>query len=319
VFTKVQNSLHIEPVSTNKITFVIKIRNNDSIYDRLGYGKADCEVNGKKTTVEIKSLNSKQLDLSVRIPGAYKDKEMEIRNEMQRLIERGKVELNIYYDAAFKENLLQFNVAAFEAYLVQIKESAGKLGIAPPEDPWSLLLKLPEVFKSESQETDEESWPPIRKAVDEAIANLMDFRIQEGKMLAGIFEEKISKIESLLEEVKFYETERVEAIRSRISESLEKIGNVDYDKNRFEQEMIYYIEKLDINEEKARLANHCNYFRSTMKDTHGQGKKLGFITQEIGREINTLGSKSNHTQMQQIVVCMKDELEQIKEQVLNVL
>lgn len=289
------------------------------IQSMTGYGKADCEVNGKKVTVEVKSLNSKQLDLSIRMISAYKDKEMEIRNEVQRLIERGKVEISVYYDAAFKENMLQFNVSAFEAYLVQIKESAEKLNISPPEDPWSLLLKLPEVFKSEIQETDENDWPSIRKTVDEAIADLMEFRIQEGKMLTGIFEEKLGKIESLLEEVKVYETERVDAIRNRISEALEKLGNVDYDKNRFEQEMIYYIEKLDINEEKARLANHCNYFRSTMKDAHGQGKKLGFITQEIGREINTLGSKSNHTQMQQIVVCMKDELEQIKEQVLNVM
>lgn len=289
------------------------------IQSMTGYGKADCEVSGKKITVEVKSLNSKQLDLSIRMISAYKEKEMEIRNEVQRLMERGKVEVSIYYDAAFKENMLQFNVSAFEAYLVQIKESAEKLNIAPPEDPWSLLLKLPEVFKSDVQDVDENNWPSIRKAVDEAIANLMDFRIQEGKMLTGIFEEKLDKIESLLEEVKVYETERIEAIRNRISEALEKIGNVDYDKNRFEQEMIYYIEKLDINEEKARLANHCNYFRSTMKDAHGQGKKLGFIVQEIGREINTLGSKSNHTQMQQIVVCMKDELEQIKEQVLNVM
>lgn len=289
------------------------------IQSMTGYGKADCEVSGKKITVEVKSLNSKQLDLSIRMISAYKEKEMEIRNEVQRLIERGKVEFSIYYDAAFKENMLQFNVSAFEAYLVQIKESAEKLNIAPPEDPWSLLLKLPEVFKSDVQDVDENNWPSIRKAVDEAIANLMDFRIQEGKMLTDFFEEKLDKIESLLEEVKTYETERVEAIRNRISEALEKIGNVDYDKNRFEQEMIYYIEKLDINEEKARLANHCNYFRSTMKDAHSQGKKLGFIIQEIGREINTLGSKSNHTQMQQIVVCMKDELEQIKEQILNVM
>jgi len=289
------------------------------IQSMTGYGKADCEVNGKKITVEVKSLNSKQLDLSMRILSTYKDKEMEIRNEILRRVERGKVDLSIYYDSACKDNVLQFNVAAFEGYLVQLNESAAKLGIAPPEDPWSLLLKLPEIFKSEIQESGEESWSTIRVAIDAAIDHLIDFRIQEGKMLSGVFEEKISKIESLLEEVRIYEPERVESIRNRITESLEKIGNVDYDKNRFEQEMIYYIEKLDINEEKARLANHCNYFRSTMNDAHGQGKKLGFITQEIGREINTLGSKSNHTAMQQLVVCMKDELEQIKEQVLNVL
>ena len=289
------------------------------IQSMTGYGKADCEINGKKITVEVKSLNSKQLDLSIRMFSAYKDKEMEVRNEILHRIERGKVDLNIYYESAGKENVLQFNVAAFEGYLVQLNESAAKLGIAPPEDPWSLLLKLPEVFKSEILESDDESWSIIRSAIDAAIDHLIEFRIQEGKMLARVFEEKINKIESLLGQIELYETERVDAIRSRITESLEKIGNVDYDKNRFEQEMIYYIEKLDINEEKARLANHCSYFRSTMNDSNGQGKKLGFITQEIGREINTLGSKSNHTEMQQIVVCMKDELEQIKEQVLNVM
>jgi uncharacterized protein (TIGR00255 family) len=289
------------------------------IQSMTGYGKADCEVNGKKITVEIKSLNSKQLDLSIRMFSAYKDKEMEIRNEILRRIERGKVDLNIYYDSAGNENVLQFNEAAFQSYLVQLNESARRLGIAPPEDPWSLLLKLPEVFKSEILESDDESWTVIRKAVDTAIDHLIEFRIQEGKMLEKVFENKINRIESLLEEVKIYETERVESIRNRIAESLEKIGNVDYDKNRFEQEMIYYIEKLDINEEKSRLANHCKYFRSTMNDAHGQGKKLGFISQEIGREVNTLGSKSNHTEMQKIVVCMKDELEQIKEQVLNVM
>lgn len=289
------------------------------IQSMTGYGKADCELNGNKITVEIKSLNSKQLDLSIRMISSYKNKEMEIRNEIQRKLERGKVDVSIYFDNAVKENILQFNTSAFEAYLKQLTESANKLGIQPPSDPWSLLLKMPEVFKSEVQEDDEDNWPVIKSALEQALENILLFRKQEGEMLAGVFNDKISKIESLLEEIKLYETERVDAIKSRIQESLEKIGNQDYDKNRFEQEMIYYIEKLDINEEKTRLANHCTYFRETMKEEQAQGKKLGFIAQEMGREINTLGSKSNHTKMQQIVVCMKDELEQIKEQVLNVL
>lgn len=285
-----------------------------------GYGKADCEINGKKITVEIKSLNSKQLDLSIRMIGSFKDREMEIRNEIQRRAERGKIEVNIFYDSSAKENILYFNEKVFQAYLEQINTSAQNMGITPPEDPWSLLLKMPEVFKSEIIEEDkEENWTVLKNALEIALDRFSDFRIQEGRMLEGVFNEKISRIESYLEDIKAFEPERIDSIKARITDSLEKLGNIDYDKNRFEQEMIYYIEKLDVNEEKARLANHLTYFIDTMNDSHGQGKKLGFITQEIGREINTLGSKSNHTGMQQVVVCMKDELEQIKEQVLNVL
>jgi uncharacterized protein (TIGR00255 family) len=289
------------------------------IQSMTGYGKADCEICGKKITIEIKSLNSKQLDLSTRILNNFKEKEIEIRNEILRRVVRGKVDLSIYYDASVKENVLQFNVSVFENYLNQLNESAAQLNIAPPTDPWSLLLKLPDVFKSDNQEITEEDWIKVREALGKAIDHLIEFRNQEGKMLASVFDEKLTNIERLLEEVKLYETERIDNIKSRITDSLEKLGSVEYDKNRFEQEMIYYIEKLDVNEEKARLANHCKYFRETMKEDQPQGKKLGFITQEIGREINTLGSKSNHTEMQKIVVCMKDELEQMKEQVLNVL
>jgi len=289
------------------------------IQSMTGYGKADCEICGKKITIEIKSLNSKQLDLSTRILNNFKEKEIEIRNEILRRVVRGKVDLSIYYDASVKENVLQFNVSVFENYLNQLNESAAQLNIAPPTDPWSLLLKLPDVFKSDNQEITEEDWIKVHEALGEAIDHLIEFRNQEGKMLASVFDKKLTNIERLLEEVKLYETERIDNIKSRITDSLEKLGSVEYDKNRFEQEMIYYIEKLDVNEEKARLANHCKYFRETMKEDQPQGKKLGFITQEIGREINTLGSKSNHTEMQKIVVCMKDELEQMKEQVLNVL
>jgi uncharacterized protein (TIGR00255 family) len=244
---------------------------------------------------------------------------MEIRNEILRRLERGKVEFSLYFENTPKENVPQLNIGAFESFLNQINDTAGKLGIAPPTDPWPLFLRLPDALKAETPEIMEDSWDIVRTAVDQAIDQLIEFRLQEGRMLESVFTEKIDRIENLLKEVEVYEPERVERIKSRIVEGLEKIKGLDYDKNRFEQEMIFYIEKLDINEEKSRLSNHCKYFRETTNDTHGQGKKLGFICQEIGREINTMGSKSNHSQMQQIVVCMKDELEQMKEQILNVL
>lgn len=284
-----------------------------------GYGKAICEIAGKKITVEIKSLNSKQLDLSTRIPNAYKDREMEIRNEILRRLERGKVDFSLYYENTNKENAPQLNFGIVESFLIQINETSEKLGIAPPADPWPLFLRLPDALKVDTQEIDDETWSIVRKAVIQSIDQLVEFRLQEGKMLESVFTAKLDRIESLLKEVEVYEPERVERIKGRILEGLEKIKGIDYDKNRFEQEMIFYIEKLDINEEKARLSNHCKYFRETMNDAHGQGKKLGFICQEMGREINTTGSKSNHSEMQKLVVCMKDELEQMKEQVLNVL
>jgi uncharacterized protein (TIGR00255 family) len=289
------------------------------IQSMTGYGKASLEILGKKITVEIKSLNSKQLDLSTRIPNAFREHEMEIRNEILRRLERGKVDFAMYYENAAKENAPQLNTTVFESFLNQVGETSEKLGIPAPTDLWPLLLRLPDALKSEVQEVDDENWALVRNAVEEAINQFLAFREQEGRMLESVFNEKLDRIESLLKEVEVYEPERVERIKGRILESLTKIEGLDYDKNRFEQEMIFYIEKLDINEEKSRLANHLKYFRETMNDTHGQGKKLGFIAQEIGREVNTMGSKSNHSGMQQLVVCMKDELEQIKEQVLNVL
>jgi len=295
-------------------------KNSESMIQSMtGYGKSGCEIQGKKITIELKSVNSKQLDLSTRIPNAFRDREMEIRNELLKGLERGKVDFSLYYENTAKENVPQLNIPIFESFISQITEVSLQLGIAPPTDPWPLLLRLPEALKVESQEVDDESWAVVRLAVLDAIENFIAFRQQEGKMLEGIFNEKLSKIESLLQEVEVYEPERVERVKSRIMDSLTKIEGFDYDKNRFEQEMIYYIEKLDINEEKTRLANHLKYFRETMDEAHGQGKKLGFIAQEIGREVNTMGSKSNHSGMQQLVVCMKDELEQIKEQILNVL
>ena len=270
-----------------------------------GFGKVTAELPSKKVTVEIKALNSKQLDLSTRIPSIYKDKEMQIRSQLLQSLERGKVDFSIYIEYIGKDTPTQINLTAFESYYSQVKDIAEKLNIA--------------LIKSEIVEVDESEWEVVFNAVKGAIKHLCDFRIQEGAMLQKLFEDKIGNIARLLTEVEEYEGERIEKIKARIMDNLEKVANQDYDKNRFEQEMIYYIEKLDVNEEKNRLDNHLKYFISTMKDGHGQGKKLGFIAQEMGREINTLGSKSNHAEMQKIVVQMKDELEQIKEQVLNVL
>ena len=284
-----------------------------------GFGKVTAELPSKKVTVEIKALNSKQLDLSTRIPSIYKDKEMQIRSQLLQSLERCKVDFSIYIEYIGKDTPTQINLTAFESYYSQVKDIAEKLNIALPADWFQTLLKMPDVIKSEIVEVDESEWEVVFNAVKGAIKHLCDFRIQEGAMLQKLFEDKIGNIARLLTEVEEYEGERIEKIKARIMDNLEKVANQDYDKNRFEQEMIYYIEKLDVNEEKNRLDNHLKYFISTMKDGHGQGKKLGFIAQEMGREINTLGSKSNHAEMQKIVVQMKDELEQIKEQVLNVL
>lgn len=289
------------------------------IQSMTGFGKATTELSKRKVTVEIKSLNSKQLDLSVRMPNLYKENEMSIRNLLSRELERGKVDFLIYVENIGNETPNQINQNLLEGYYKQIKDSADKLGIETPIDWFQTLLRLPDVLKYEAQEADAEEWDAVLKVIKEAIKQLIDFRKQEGAMLQKLFEEKIGNITTLLNEIEPHEIERVEKVKTRITEALQKIEDFDYDKNRFEQEMIYYIEKLDINEEKSRLTNHLSYFLETMKSGSGQGKKLGFISQEMGREINTMGSKSNHAEMQQIVVRMKDELEQIKEQVLNVL
>ena len=280
-----------------------------------GFGKVTAELSSKKVTVEVKSLNSKQLDLSTRIPSIYREKEMEVRSLLLQKLERGKVEFNIYIESTDKSMVTQINASAMADYYRQIVEVSTQLGIALPNDLLSTLLRMPDVIKTDTAEADEAEWNEVRGLVEQAIQHLIDFRVQEGVMLQRLFEQKIRNIAALLEQVSVYEVERVEKIKSRIKDNLQKLADQDYDKNRFEQEMIYYIEKLDVNEEKTRLDNHLKYFLTTMQEGHGQGKKLGFIAQEMGREINTLGSKSNHAEMQKIVVQMKDELEQIKEQV----
>jgi len=286
-----------------------------------GYGKATAELSDKKINVEIKSLNSKAMDLSTRIAPLYREKEIEIRNEIAKALERGKVDFSLWIDKKDAcELITPINQDVVVAYYERIRTISETTGIPAPEDWFSTLLRMPDVMtKTDIQELSEEEWKAVHATVLQAIQNLVDFRIQEGAALEKKFREKISNIAKLLTSVDPYEKERVEKIKERITDALEKTISVDYDKNRLEQELIYYIEKLDINEEKQRLSNHLKYFINTMEDGSGQGKKLGFIAQEMGREINTLGSKSNHAEMQKIVVQMKDELEQIKEQVLNVM
>ena len=291
------------------------------IHSMRGYGNATAELPDKKINVEIKSLNSKAMDLSARIAPAYREKEMEIRNEIARVLERGKVDFSLWVEKKeCADAATPINQVLVEGYYNQIKAISENLHIAVPTDWFQTLLRMPDVMtRTETQELSEEEWGIVYAAVKEAVSHLVDFRKQEGAALEKKFREKIANIHRLLESVTPYEKERVDKVKERITDALEKTLNVDYDKNRLEQELIYYIEKLDINEEKQRLGNHLKYFISTLESGSGQGKKLGFIAQEMGREINTLGSKSNHAEMQKIVVQMKDELEQIKEQVLNVM
>ena len=291
------------------------------IQSMTGYGKATVELNDKKVNIEIKSLNSKALDLSTRLAPLYREKEMEIRNEIARRLERGKVDFNLWTDKKDAAAMATpINSELLVSYYKQVKDIHTLTGIPEPEDWFATLMRMPDVLtRIESTELNEEEWTAVYTGIEEAMAQLEAFRRQEGEALEKKFREKIANISRHLNEVEPFEKERVSKIRERIIESLEKVVGTDYDKNRLEQELIYYIEKLDINEEKQRLANHLKYFVDTMSVGHGQGKKLGFIAQEMGREINTTGSKSNQAEMQNIVVKMKDELEQIKEQVLNVL
>ena len=285
-----------------------------------GYGKAVATYGTKKIYAEVKSLNSKAMDLSTRIAPLYREKEMEIRTLIAQALERGKIDFSLWIEEESTALATPINKALVESYYQQIKSISETTGIPEPTDWYATLLRMPDVLsRTEVKELSEEEWAVARGAVVEAVEKLMEFRRQEGAALEKKFCEKLDNIAALLASIEPYEVERTEKIRERILDSLQKSLGVEYDKNRFEQELIFYIEKLDINEEKQRLTNHLNYFRQTMNEGHGQGKKLGFIAQEMGREINTTGSKSNHAEMQIIVVKMKDELEQIKEQVLNVM
>ncbi len=284
-----------------------------------GYGKAVVAYKGKKITIEIKSLNSKQLDLTTRVAPLYREKEMEIRQLIAERIIRGKVEFCIWIEKDASTEAAPLNGALMENYYQQLKSFADKHQMENID--WiSTLVRMPDVMtKAEVEVLEEDEWQAVRQGIIDAVQHLVDFRTQEGAALEKKFSEKIDNIEQLLASIEPFEKARVEKIRNRIIDGLKQIPEAEYDKNRLEQELIYYIEKLDISEEKQRLTNHLNYFRETLADQAGQGKKLGFIAQEMGREINTTGSKSNQAEMQNIVVKMKDELEQIKEQVLNAL
>lgn len=283
-----------------------------------GYGKSSQIVGTKKITVEIKSLNSKQMDLSTRVPSLFREKDIEIRSMITKALTRGKVDMFMTVEDTSASMATKINKEAVESYCSQIKEISSEVGLQEPEF-WSVVLRLPEVLKTDSvEELSDEMWSAAKKAVEDAVAQLVEFRKQEGAQLEKIFTEKISNIGARLKDVELYDKDRVEKIKARLRDNLEALTK-DYDKNRFEQELIFYIEKLDISEEKNRLSNHLQYFMQTMGAEEAPGKKLGFIAQEIGREVNTLGSKSNQSEMQILVVKMKDELEQIKEQVLNTL
>ncbi len=290
------------------------------IQSMTGYGKAVVAFKEKKIHVEIKSLNSKQLDLNTRIAPLYREKEMEMRQMVAEALIRGKVDMSVWIEKDTTADATPINAQLVENYYQQIKSISEKTGIPAPEDWFVTLLRMPDVMtKSEVEELEDEEWAVVKGGVAEALKNLVDFRTQEGAALQKKFTEKIDNIAKLMGEIEPFEKSRVEKIKARIIDGLQQIPSAEYDKNRLEQELIYYIEKLDISEEKQRLANHLKYFRDTMNEPAGQGKKLGFIAQEMGREINTTGSKSNQAEMQNIVVKMKDELEQIKEQVLNAL
>ena len=297
-----------------------EINTHGMIQSMTGYGKAVVTFNDKKINVEVRSLNSKTLDLSTRIAPLYREKEIEMRQMVAKALIRGKVDFSIWVEKDAVTDAAPINAALVENYYRQIKDISAKTGIPEPQDWYATLLKMPDVTtRTEVETLDEAEWKAALSAIELALKHIVDFRKQEGLALQKKFEEKLQNIGKLMTDIEPYEKARVEKIKSRIVDALKDIPEVDYDKNRLEQELIYYIEKLDISEEKQRLVNHLKYFAKTMVDESEQGKKLGFIAQEMGREINTTGSKSNQAEMQNIVVMMKDELEQIQDQALNVL
>ncbi|MDD2303515.1 MAG: YicC family protein [Prolixibacteraceae bacterium] len=290
------------------------------IRSMTGFGKTEFEVGTKKITLEIKSLNSKQLDINTRVPSMYREKDLEIRRLISETLTRGKVDFAIYLDNLGTESTSRINAAIIKDYYAQLKAVHEELGLAINESIMQSIMRLPETVKMVYDELDETEWLVVRENLVKTLENLNTFRDQEGLALKADIDANIANILDLLNQVEPFETQRMENVKTKIKESLDALQlNGSLDKNRFEQELIYYMEKLDINEEKVRLANHCSYFTETMNEDEPSGRKLGFIAQEIGREINTLGSKANESNLQRIVVQMKDNLEKIKEQVLNVL
>lgn len=290
------------------------------IHSMTGYGKAEKEIGTKKITIEVKSLNSKQMDINTRIPSLYKAKDIQIRKMISEKLLRGKVEFNLYYENLGEESSTKINTPIVKSYYDQVVALSDEIDVPLSSDILRSLLQLPDALKTEHQELDEQEWNEIEKLIKVALEEITDFRIQEGVALDKDIRSNVEQIRGLIPVVEQFEQERIKVVRERLTEHIEELSKVDkFDANRFEQEMIYYIEKFDINEEKVRLRNHCTYFDNTLKAGGAAGKKLGFISQEIGREINTLGSKANHAEIQKNVILMKDALEKIKEQVLNVL
>ncbi|WP_025007072.1 YicC/YloC family endoribonuclease [Marinilabilia salmonicolor] len=289
------------------------------IKSMTGFGKSVCELPAKRITIEIKSLNSKQLDINTRIPNLYREKELIMRNIISQTLQRGKVDVTFYVESMVPDKIPQVNEEVISAYHSQLKGVAEKLNIGDSTDYLRIIMPLPDTMKTMPAELDEEEWKAVSSALVEAIEQLDNFRTQEGDSMQMDVRERCTNIAALLEQVAPFETQRTEKIKNRIKENLSDFSSNGTDENRFEQELIYYLEKLDISEEKVRLKNHINYFNETMEENGPVGKKLGFITQEMGREINTLGSKANDSDIQHIVVKMKDDLEKIKEQILNIL
>jgi uncharacterized protein (TIGR00255 family) len=285
------------------------------IQSMTGFGKASFQLQTKKITVELKSLNSKGLDLNTRMPSVYREMELGLRNQISQRLERGKIDFSLYIEVTGEETSSKINVPIVKGYINQMK------AVIPNADETELMkmaVRMPDALKTERDEIDENEWKEIQKVIDEALENIANFRKDEGISLEKEFQSRIGNILSLMNEAVSFDKERIETIKTRLRTAIDEI-KVTVDENRFEQELIFYLEKYDITEEKVRLENHLNYFIETLAGTEANGRKLGFITQEMGREINTMGSKSNHTEMQKLVVMMKDELEKIKEQVLNVL
>ena len=288
------------------------------IHSMTGFGRATLILPEKKISVEVKSLNSKQIDINTRIPSFYKEKELEVRSYLSSSLRRGKIELSIFIENTDANSQHIINKELVKKYIKTLQEIGDEP--LPEKDLLNIAMRLPDAMKIEREEIDEEEWQAVMGVVKESVRALIDYRKDEGLSLEKDLKEQIATIINLYDKVPQFEQERIDTIKERISTKLQEVlESVDFDQNRLEQEMIYFIEKLDVSEEKVRLKNHCEYFIETMKLKESNGKKLGFISQELGREINTMGSKANHTEIQKIVVQMKDALEKIKEQVLNVL
>jgi uncharacterized protein (TIGR00255 family) len=290
------------------------------IKSMTGFGKAEFEVNNKKITLELKALNSKQIDINARIPSVYREKEIEIRKELAEKLVRGKVDITIYVENHGEDSNSKINEPILKSYFESLKKINGELGLSTDQTTMQAILRLPDVVKTEYETLDEEEWQIILLHLRKALEDIDDFRIREGKALETDIIANTENIRELLQQIVPFEEQRMETVKKRLTENLEKLNlNGSVDENRFEQELVYYLDKMDMNEEKVRLENHCNYFLETLAHSDSSGKKLAFISQEMGREINTLGSKAYEPNIQRIVVQMKDHLERIKEQLLNIL